>query len=323
MAYVNQEKKAKIAAALKEAVPAGWKYSLAVRHHSTLVMTLSESPVDFLGKQNRRGSGGVRTAEERAHSADEAIRNGHLNVYLPRLKEVFDGLDPATMEAMEKIQKALNIDNHDRGDPMSDYSDVGHYVEFRIGRWDKPYRLVAESDRPAAPRARAAQPPVAKEDYGFLSVSRKEDRVAMARTVQALAEEFGYPVATESSGAGRNERTTLRIDTGAGLRTSVWFTAATLHPNQFVVPWVTTGDCRLTAAFSRVGGEVNPHHFGKCTAVNYGFEELMNALRTGFEMVRDGSAFQKAPRAVEGEEAADGVESAEDDAEAEAERPRG
>ena len=48
MAYMNQEKKAKIAAALKTVVPKGWKYSLAVRNHSSIVMNIKSAPVDLV-----------------------------------------------------------------------------------------------------------------------------------------------------------------------------------------------------------------------------------------------------------------------------------
>ena len=48
MAHMNQEKKARIAAALKPVMPAGWKYSLAVRHSSTIVCTISEASFDLL-----------------------------------------------------------------------------------------------------------------------------------------------------------------------------------------------------------------------------------------------------------------------------------
>ena len=50
MAYIDQTKKAKIAANLKKVVPAGWKYSLAVRNHSTIVLTISAAPVNLIAE---------------------------------------------------------------------------------------------------------------------------------------------------------------------------------------------------------------------------------------------------------------------------------
>ena len=37
----------------------------------------------------------------------------------------------------------MNDGNHDRSDPQSDYFDVGWYVDVNIGKWNKPYTLVA------------------------------------------------------------------------------------------------------------------------------------------------------------------------------------
>lgn len=39
MAYMAQEKKAKIAEALKLVVPKGWKYHLSVKNHSSICFT--------------------------------------------------------------------------------------------------------------------------------------------------------------------------------------------------------------------------------------------------------------------------------------------
>ena len=51
MAYMNQEKKKLIAQDLKEALKGvNIKYSLGVRHHSTIVMNIWESDIDFFGE---------------------------------------------------------------------------------------------------------------------------------------------------------------------------------------------------------------------------------------------------------------------------------
>lgn len=116
MAYVNQEKKAKIAAELKKVMPKDWKYSLAVRHHSTIVLTIRSAPVDLIAINKYR----------------------QINPY--HLADHFTG---ELLETIKKIIAALNIDNHDRSDSMSDYFDVGHYVDVSLGRFDKPFQLAA------------------------------------------------------------------------------------------------------------------------------------------------------------------------------------
>jgi len=126
MAYVDQAKKAKIAAALKPVVPQGWKYSLKVRHHSTIVMTVYEAPFDLI----------------RAHKASDYFNpetTNELSVNPYHYRSHLE--DEAVADVFEQIFDALNTDNHDRSDIQTDYFDVGHYVELRVGRWDKPFRV--------------------------------------------------------------------------------------------------------------------------------------------------------------------------------------
>lgn len=125
MAYVNQEKKAKIAAALKIVVPKDWKYSLAVRHHSTIVMTIRTAPIDLL-----------KIACEKYENPDREyteINNYHLDHH-------FEG---ELRDTFEKIITALNQDNFNKSDSQSDYFHVGHYVNLRIGAYDKPFTVTA------------------------------------------------------------------------------------------------------------------------------------------------------------------------------------
>jgi hypothetical protein len=131
MAYMNQEMKSKIAVELKKVVPAGWKYSLAVRNHSTLVFTLRQAPVDILGniraaieaKQDSYGSKSV-----------EVGTSWTVNPYY--IETQFSGDVLATML---KISEALNNGNWDKSDVQSDYFNVGWYVDISIGSWNDPF----------------------------------------------------------------------------------------------------------------------------------------------------------------------------------------
>lgn len=124
MAYVDQQKKQKIAAALKLVVPAGWKYSLAVRNHSTIAMTISAAPFDLIGAFAPSEYFDPKTA-----------RTVDVNPYHVRTHVA----DECVADVLQKIVDALNTDNHDRSDIMTDYFDVGHYVDLHIGRWDRPF----------------------------------------------------------------------------------------------------------------------------------------------------------------------------------------
>lgn len=123
MAYVDQAKKQKIAAALKLVVPTGWKYSLAVRHHSTIVCTISAAPFDLLG------------TFKRSYGCDKAPTYVSVNTHHIATQVE----DECVAEVLQKIADALNTDNFDKSDIMTDYFNVGHYVTLQLGRWNKPF----------------------------------------------------------------------------------------------------------------------------------------------------------------------------------------
>lgn len=121
MAYVDQAKKQRIAAALKQVMPADWKYTLAVQHHSTCVLTISSAPVNILAALPCIG----------------AARYARINPYH------FRGQlrDPELVQLFDRIVAALNTDNYDRSDLQTDYFDCGHYIKINIGRWDRPFKF--------------------------------------------------------------------------------------------------------------------------------------------------------------------------------------
>jgi hypothetical protein len=138
MAFVSKEKKAKIAAALKIALKnSGIKYSLAVRHHSTIVMTIKSGPIDFIKNYlDQKDYSNMMLSPKELDTVTPHLTNINVNTY--HYKTHFTG--PAS-EILGKIIDCLNLDNYDRSDSQSDYYDVGHYVDVNIGRWDKPYVL--------------------------------------------------------------------------------------------------------------------------------------------------------------------------------------
>ena len=129
MAHMNQAKKAKIAEALKEVMPKDWKYSLSVFHHSTIVLTIRQAPINLI--KVFKGSD--------YFDPDTAT---HYNVNPYHYQKCIE--DQEMIEQFKKIFDALNLGNWDRSDLMTDYFDVGHYVELCIGRWDKPFVVTQE-----------------------------------------------------------------------------------------------------------------------------------------------------------------------------------
>lgn len=135
MAYMNQERKAKIAARLKTVVPKGWKYSLAVDNHSTIVMTVKSAPVDIITEVNRV------QAEAYAHLPYGSPKvKDHFSVNKYYIDKSFD----VTLPVIAAILDALNLvgesgANHDKSDIQTDYFDVGWYVTLQFGKWNQPF----------------------------------------------------------------------------------------------------------------------------------------------------------------------------------------
>jgi hypothetical protein len=129
MAYMSQEKKAKIAPAVKAICKRyGVKASLAVRNHSTLVLNIKSGKIDFI---NDYGD----TPEARADAEKFGIQ---VNPYW--YKDHFNG---EAYHFLSEVIPAMNDGNHDRSDIMTDYFDVGWYIDVNIGRWNKKYELEA------------------------------------------------------------------------------------------------------------------------------------------------------------------------------------
>ena len=132
MAYMSQEHKAAIKVQLAKVVPHDWKWSLSVRHHSTLVLTIASSPIDLIAVYAVKGF----NQEQRERLNDQANPVTHIDINPHWWKEHFEG---DLLETFSGIFAALNLDNFDKSDMQSDYFDVGHYVEVKVGRWDKPF----------------------------------------------------------------------------------------------------------------------------------------------------------------------------------------
>ena len=134
MAYVSQERKAQIAPQVKAICKKyGIKASLAVRHHSTLVLNIKQGSIDFIDNFNKTVEarpGGFRNGSQ----AEKSIQ---VNTYW--YHEHFSG---KAKQFLEEIIRAMNAGNHDNSDIQTDYFDVGWYVDVNIGKWNQPYALV-------------------------------------------------------------------------------------------------------------------------------------------------------------------------------------
>lgn len=137
MAYMDQEKKKEIAKLLKtELKGKDIKYSLAVNNHSTIVLNIRSGSVDFIGNYNKTNQDNPRYSFQNTDTAKD-----YLSVNNYWIDEHFT--DEAK-EILEIANECLNLNNYNKSNPMTDYFDVGHYVDINVGKWNKPYELTGE-----------------------------------------------------------------------------------------------------------------------------------------------------------------------------------
>lgn len=138
MAYMNQEKKQKIAKALK---PILTKYnvkgSLRVRNHSSVCLTLKSGTIDFIGNSNRV----CGSSHYQVNNGFRPNTSGHADVNPYWFKDHYDGIAKAFLtEAFDALKSAGWYDN---SDAQIDHFDTAYYVDIHIGKWNKPYVITA------------------------------------------------------------------------------------------------------------------------------------------------------------------------------------
>ena len=137
MAYMSQEKKAKIAPKIK-AILAKYKVkgSLSVRNHMTLCLTLKSGAIDFIANSNKVcGNDFYQVARGFTPNT-----NGYDDVNPYHFQNHYDGV---ALAFMKEVFIAMNDGNHDHSDIQSDYFNVGWYVDVNVGKLEKHYVVEA------------------------------------------------------------------------------------------------------------------------------------------------------------------------------------
>lgn len=122
MAYMSQEMKKELSVGIKEVLKKyNAKGSISVNNHSTLVVTITSSPIDF-GEEYKQ-----------------------VNIYW--IENNYEGV---AKEFLLELKAAMMIGNWNRSDIQSDYICVGFYIDINIGKWNKPYVQIIEEQSIAA-----------------------------------------------------------------------------------------------------------------------------------------------------------------------------
>ena len=139
MAYMNQERKQKIAQALKPVLAKfGVKGTLRVRNHTAITLTLKSGPIDFIANSNR-------VCGNNHYQVSRGFRpntNSYDQVNPYWFQDHYDGVAKEFLTEAFKALKAA--DYYDNSDAMTDYFDTAYYYDLNIGRWDKPYVVTSK-----------------------------------------------------------------------------------------------------------------------------------------------------------------------------------
>lgn len=124
MAYINKEQVSQKRSEIKKAFP-DCKFSIRKNaHSSTLQVSLIKSKVEV--RQNPDVDGNIIDINH--YWIDDSK---YLNEYGKKL--------------FKKIKDISNQGNHNRSDSMTDYFDVGWYLDLSIGDYGRPYEVTEDS----------------------------------------------------------------------------------------------------------------------------------------------------------------------------------
>ena len=139
MAYMSQERKQQLAPAIKAVLKKyGVKGTLAVRNHSTLMLTLKSGKINFIENFIETDSKVMHGRKMAQDQIDYIRKNQSVDVNPYWYHEHFSG---KAKDFLKDVLTVMNKGNHDNSDIQTDYFDVGWYVDVNIGKWNKPYVL--------------------------------------------------------------------------------------------------------------------------------------------------------------------------------------
>ena len=138
MAYMNQDKKAKIAIALKP-ILAKYKVkgTLSVRNHSTISLNIKSGAIDFIENYIETDKNTIYGNKLRADQIEYIRKNQSMDINPYWFHEHYSGV---AKEFFTEAMKALkSADWFDESDAQVDYFHTAYYVDINIGSWNKPY----------------------------------------------------------------------------------------------------------------------------------------------------------------------------------------
>mgnify|MGYP005991820689 FL=1 len=140
MAYITQEMKRELAPGINNVLKKyGCKGSISTPNRTMLCVTISQGPIDFIGKANKQGKEHSEWTGRTFYPIEGSYQE---NPY--RYAENYDGpLDQADQFLNELRDAMRGTLYYNNDDIMTDYFDSAYFMSINIGKWNKPYKLEA------------------------------------------------------------------------------------------------------------------------------------------------------------------------------------
>lgn len=137
MAYMNQELKAQLSPNIKSVLKKyGMKGTISVRSNMVLVVNISQGKLDILGNW-------FETCKANSTGPVLGMPNTKPEIQYVNKYYIEHQYSGKVKEFLLELKAAMDKGNHDNSDILSDYFDVGWYIDIYVGKGDKPYVLTA------------------------------------------------------------------------------------------------------------------------------------------------------------------------------------
>ncbi len=132
MAFMDQRQKAFLSPAIKAVLKKyNMKGTLGVRNHSTLVCNITSGPLDLISNMFD-----IAVKKPDSHYSRNPTKPLYMQVNEHWISEHYTG---KCLAFLTELKDAMDVGNHNRSDIMTDYFDVGWYLDINVGLWNKPY----------------------------------------------------------------------------------------------------------------------------------------------------------------------------------------
>jgi len=142
MAYMSQEMKKELAPAIKAVLKKyNMKGFIGVENNSSLVVNIKQGTLDLVENwlANHKYETQYNTQEMIDGWVEETRKQAHIQVNPYCIDWCYSG---ECESFLSELIEAMMIGNHNNSDAMTDYFDVGWYININIGKWNKPYQVV-------------------------------------------------------------------------------------------------------------------------------------------------------------------------------------